>query len=64
MKRFIEKIKIHLWYDWRILKAKRDLMKASLEYNNNVPGGELKYYCCRSYLYDLCFHKEVYLKEC
>lgn len=61
---FIERIKIHLWYDWRIVKAKRNLMKATLEYNNN--GGwenELIYYFCRAYLYDLCYHRKIYLEE-
>lgn len=65
MRNFIERIKIHLWYDWRIIKAKRDLMKASIEFNNNGEwkSNELRYYFCRAYLYDLCYHKKVYLEE-
>lgn len=64
MRNFIERIKIHLWYDWRIVKAKRELMKASLEYNNErTKEKELYYYLSRTYLYDLCYHRKLYLEE-
>ena len=64
MKKFIERIKIHLWYDWRIVIARKNLIKASLQYNNNGNEvNEIVYYICKSSLHDLVFHREIYLKE-